>query len=229
MPHLIFLGTSHIAEQSIRAIRKAVKDYDPDLIAVELDKQRLHALLADQRPNYSPILIAKVGLKGYLFAVIGGVLQRRLGKMVGMRPGADMKHAALLAKKHKKPLALIDQDLTTTLRNLSRKLTRKERWRFLTDILFGWAKKQPKVKIDLKQVPTTDLITKLIAQLKDRYPTFYQVLVDDRNKYMARRLLALTHAHPDKTILVVIGAGHIQGIQEHFTTIINNSDKNRNN
>jgi pheromone shutdown-related protein TraB len=223
MAHIILLGTSHIAEQSIKQLKKAVKEQDPDIIAVELDKQRLQALMTNQKPNYSPSMIRHIGLKGYLFALIGGFFQRKMGRMVGIQPGADMKTAAMLAQQHKKQLFLIDRDITVTLRRLSKTITRKEKWRFITDILFGKFKKQPKIKIDLKNIPESQLIITLLEQLKERYPSFYNVLVEERNHYMARQLIAAAQHNQGKTILAVVGAGHVKGMQEIFSTAAKHS------
>lgn len=215
-----FIGTSHIAEQSVRNIKQSFLSLDPDIVAIELDKRRFQALFSEEKPSYSPRLITKIGFAGYLFAVIGGSLQKKFGRMVGMQPGADMKQAAILAGTNKKQLLLIDQDISITLKKLSKTLTRKEKWRFISDILFGWAKKQEKVKINLNDVPQEELINKLLVQLKGRYPSFYKVLVEDRNKHMARNLAVYSHEHPDKHILAVIGAGHEQGLKEEYEKTI---------
>lgn len=218
MAHIHLLGTSHIASKSVQDIRKAVEEIKPDIVAVELDRQRLHSLLHQGKTSRSPKLIKHVGLSGYLFAVIGAWLQKKLGRMVGMQPGADMLEAVKQAKKHNIPLLLLDRDISITLKTLSKNLTRKEKWRFFTDLFFGWAKKSPKVKIDLKEVPEEQLITKLIAQLKNRYPTFYDVLVHQRNEFMTRRLVAVARKEPEKTILAIIGAGHREGMQHLLAT-----------
>lgn len=233
MSHIILLGTSHIAEQSIKNLKKAFKEHNPDIIGVELDRQRLHALMTNQKPNYSPAMIRHIGLKGYLFAIIGGFFQRKMGRMVGIQPGADMKAAANIAQKNKKQLLLMDRDITLTLKRLSKTMTKKEKWRFISDILFGKFKKQPKINIDLKQIPDDKLIITLIEQLKGRYPTFYKVLVDERNHFMVRQLIATAQHNPDKTILAVVGAGHVKGMQKLLVEvtetqqIVSRTPKNR--
>ena len=212
-----FIATSHIAKESVAEIKKAFLDYKPDIIAIELDKRRLHALLTNQKPSYSPAQIPIIGIKGYLFAVIGGLLQRRLGRLVDMQPGADMLQAALLAKNNHLPLFLLDREISITLKRLS-KITFKEKMRFLQDLFFGWATKQ-KVRINLHQVPKKDLIAQLLHQLKNRYPTLHKVLLEERNIFMAKRLAAAMMSNPDKKFLVVLGAGHLEGVQQEFASI----------
>ncbi len=233
--HLI--GTSHIAPQSIKEIRQYIEEEQPDLVAVELDVQRAAALLQEERPDekkgekksgkreISLNQIFHFGLKGYLFAKIGQYLQQKLGKMVGVAPGAEMKTALELAQKHKIQIAFIDQPLQVTLQRFSRSLTWREKGRFVMDLLSGlfFPRRQLRKlglgkidlgKWDLKKVPDEKMITLLIQELKKRYPSVYRVLVEERNKYMVRQLVHLLRKYPGKKILAVVGAGHKEGMEE---------------
>lgn len=67
-------------------------------------------------------------------------------------------------------------------------------------------------------MPPKTLIKKLIKELKQRYPNVYQVLVEERNQVMIRNLNFLAKENPDKTILVIVGAGHEEALQKAFKT-----------
>ena len=43
--NIFIIGTSHIARQSINDIKKRFSELNPDIVCVELDHKRLHALL----------------------------------------------------------------------------------------------------------------------------------------------------------------------------------------
>ena len=45
MEGITIIGTSHIARQSIREVKEAIEKGKPDIVALELDRQRLPALL----------------------------------------------------------------------------------------------------------------------------------------------------------------------------------------
>tara|TARA_Y100000310_G_C20548786_1_gene746969 strand:+ start:168 stop:854 length:687 start_codon:yes stop_codon:yes gene_type:complete len=220
MKNLKILGTSHIAKQSIKEIKQAISSFEPEIVAVELDKQRAHSLLKEEKNKISISSILQIGLKGYLFAKIGQIVQQKLGKTVGVSPGADMKTALLVAKEHKLKVALVDQPIQITLKNFSKELSWKERGRFVVDIFKGifFRKKQMKLlgldKFDLDKVPTGKVIEQMMKHLKDRYPNIYKTLVHDRNKYMVRQLVKLMRKFPDKKILCVVGAGHKEGMEE---------------
>lgn len=204
--NMVVIGTSHIAESSLKEVEAVFKKQEPDIVAVELDHNRLHALLTNKKPNYSPALIPKLGLKGYLFALIGGIIQQKLGNIVGIRPGSDMLRAVELARDNKKRIALIDRDVRITLARLSKAIGWREKLNFLVDLVS--APFSGKMRIDLKKVPEKQLVKKLLRILKKRYPGLYRVLVEERNKVMALKLKTLMENYPEQKILVVIGAGH---------------------
>lgn len=208
--NFFILGTSHIASQSIKEIKECFIRSNPDIIAVELDHARLHALLTKAKPNYSPSIIKEIGLQGYLFALLGGLLQKKLGNIAGIQPGSEMLAAIELAREHKKKVSLIDQDLRLTLSRLSRMISWKERMRFIFDLIR--APFSRKMRISLDKVPEKKLISQLLLILKERYPNLYSVLVEERNVFMAARLRAISQAHPESKIMVVVGAGHAEGL-----------------
>ena len=217
---LKIIGTSHIAKESVNEIKETIEKEKPDIVAVELDVDRAAALLHGQKSKVTISEILKIGVKGYLFAKIGQFVQQKLGKMVGMAPGSDMKTAILESKKNNLKVALIDQPIRITLKNFSKNLTWKERFLFGWDIIKGliMPKKQMKQfglnNFDLSTVPKTELIEKMMEGLQGRYPSVYKSLVEDRNKYMIKKLVKLMHAEPEAKILVVVGAGHKKGMEE---------------
>lgn len=204
--NLTIIGTSHISESSIKEIEAEFFKSNPDIIAVELDRGRLEALLRNEKPNYSPSLIRHIGVTGYLFAIIGGLLQKKLGSLVGVAPGSEMLKAAVLARDNKKRLALIDQDIRLTLKRLSKLFGFKEKLRMLFDVFRSPFDK--KLQINLKEVPNKQVIRQILKLIKTRYPGLYAALIGERNRHMAEKLAAIMHTHPDARILAVVGAGH---------------------
>jgi len=218
--NLILIGTSHIASHSVESIKKAVAKEKPGIIAVELDNKRLQSLLHPGKPRLSMYMIRKVGIGGYIFALIGSWVQKKLGKSVGVAPGSDMLCAVQQAKKTKAKLALIDQDVEITLRRFSKHFKFKDKIHLLADILRGlfFRKREMKrlglEKFDLNKVPPKTLIRKLIKELEKRYPGIYKVLIEERNVYMAARLKMIMDANPDTKILAVVGAGHAEDMMK---------------
>jgi pheromone shutdown-related protein TraB len=220
--NLRIIGTSHIARQSLQEIRKAFETEKPGIVAVELDQRRLASLFSKEQSRIGAADIMRIGVKGYLFAAIGGWLQRKLGNIVGVTPGSEMKLAVELAKKENAKIALIDQDIEVTLRKFSQRLSWREKLRFLGDIFRSVFFKKKALrelgikdeKLDLAKVPDKELVSKLIRQLEKRYPNVYDVLVKQRNKVMANNLHQIMQMNPSEKILAVVGAGHEEELLE---------------
>jgi len=215
--NLILIGTSHIAAESIKEVREVVERTDPQVIAIELDKNRLQGLLEKKTRRLTFADVRHIGVKAYLFTLIASYVQKRLGKVVGVSPGSEMLEAVRLAKKRKVQLALIDQDISITLKRFSKAFTWKEKFRFLADVLRGLIFRKNELKalgienLDLSKVPSSEIVAKLIKQVKVRYPSVYRVLIAERNNVMARNLSVLMKEFPG-TIVAVVGAGHEEEI-----------------
>ncbi len=220
MNNLKIIGTSHIARQSIEEITRAIEEDKPDIVAVELDVQRAASLLHEQKTKMSFGDIARIGVKGYVFVKIGQYVQQKLGKMVGVAPGSEMKTALELAQKKGIRVAFIDQPIQITLKNFSKELTWREKGRFSLDLIMGllFPKKQMKKygleEFDLRRVPEQKVISTIIREMKKQYPSVYKTLITDRNRYMVKQLVKLLREHPGKKILAVVGAGHQEGMEK---------------
>ncbi len=220
MENILLVGTSHIAEQSLREIEEAFVAFTPAIVALELDRGRFEALFeAKRKRSVSLRDVRQIGFKGFLFVLIGSWIQKKLGKMVGTEPGSEMKTAALLAQKNNAQIALIDQPIEVTLRRFSAALSWKEKGRLVYDLAMGFLfpkremKRQGMLEMDLHTVPSKQQVQKMILAFRRRYPTMYKVLVSERNTYMVRRVKALREQFPDKRVLVIVGAGHQEGME----------------
>ena len=210
--NLVIIGTSHIAKQSINEVKKVISKEEPDIVALELDRQRLAALLSEKKEKPKLKHIKHVGFKGWLFSVIGAWVEKKLGEKVGVSPGSDMLAAFKEARKVKARVALIDQDIEVTLRHFSKELSWREKWNFFVDIVKGVILRQSEIGFDLSTVPTQATISKLIKKVRKRYPNIYKVLITERNEVMASNLAHLFMKFPDKKIVAIVGAGHEKDI-----------------
>ncbi len=206
--NLTVIGTSHISKHSIKEVEESIELLNPGIIALELDGPRLNALLLKKRPKLSIQMVKELGIKGFLFAVIGAWVERKLGKMVGTTPGSEMKAAAKLAIKKKLKIALIDRDLRITIKNLFKYLTWKEKWTFIKELLLSLLGFGEIERFDLSKVPEKELINRMIKKVKVSYPSFYRALIEERNIFMAKALYNIIENNKDVKILAVVGAGH---------------------
>jgi pheromone shutdown-related protein TraB len=228
--NLTVIGTSHIAKESIEEIKAFFEEETPQIAALELDRQRYLALTEGKRQKPSLLMLPRVGLHGFIFLVMGHWAQGVLGRMVGVEPGSEMLTTIKQARKHKVPLALIDQDIQLTLKRFST-IPLREKARLAWDVLAGVfsrgqdAKKLGITSIDLGKVPDKALISRLMGMLRKRYPNLHRVLVEERNVYMAQNLSGILLANPDKKVLAVVGAGHEEEILNLVKLFLTHSKK----
>ena len=210
--NLVFLGTSHIAKQSLDEVKEAIEREKPDIVAIELDKARLGALLGKDPRKINLRSIRQIGIKGFIFSLFGAWAEKKLGKLVGVSPGSEMKQAVSLARKNNMKIALIDQDIRITLNKFSNAITWKEKWNFVADIAKAFFVRDKELQFDLRKVPEKKIIKKLVEKLKSRYPNVHKVLIEERNEVLANNIKKLMNAEPDKKILIIMGAGHVEDV-----------------
>jgi pheromone shutdown-related protein TraB len=222
--NLTIIGTSHIAIQSINDVRNTINSKKPDIVAIELDLLRLKSIISKKRGKISIFDIKKIGVKGFLFNLIGAWAEKKLGEIVGTKPGSEMIEAVKTAYKNKSNIALIDQDIKITMKKLSKTITFKEKLRFVYDIIKGIILRKPIVKFDLRKVPEEKIIKKLTQKLKKDYPSFHKILIEERDIFMAKNLYNLMKDY--NNIVAVVGAGHENSIIQRIKNFKQTPSKN---
>lgn len=201
----MIVGTSHIAIESIKDVESVILKERPSIVALELDLVRFKALMAGGKRKLRAKDIFELGIKGFLFNLIGAWAEKKLGDIVNVKPGSEMRKAIEVATQEKIRIALIDQDIRITMRKLSKSITWKEKFRFVYDIVRAFIVR-PKINIDLTKVPEKKLIKRLIGIMKKNYPSVYRILVAERNVFMAKALNKL--GSMEDKVVAIVGAGH---------------------
>lgn len=202
--NLTIIGTSHISIESIKEVKAAISSLKPEIIALELDRPRFLALTTNKKHYVS---VKKLGAKAYLINQLGAWIEKKLGNLVGISPGQEMKEAISLAKKNKIKIALIDRDIRKTLNKIANNLSGREKSRFIFDLIKSFFIKSGE-KIDLRKVPPEKLIQTLLKEFKKRYPALYKILIEERNEIMAKNLYTLINTNTNEKIIAILGAGH---------------------
>jgi pheromone shutdown protein TraB len=221
--NIILIGTSHIAQESVKNVAKVIKHFAKEhevVVGVELDTHRFRSLVSKQQRNYFPSWqnVRMFGITGTLFALVAGYVSQKLGEHVGAQPGDDMRSAIFTAKKFDCTIALLDQPIQITLHRFSKAVTWREKLRFIADIFSGiffpgrTLEKYGVEEFDLRKVPSEKIIKNMVAHVKNRYPYVYCVLIDERNRYMVRKIQKFQKNYPDKMLIAVVGAGHEEGM-----------------
>tara|TARA_Y100000034_G_C6840861_1_gene380421 strand:+ start:27 stop:698 length:672 start_codon:yes stop_codon:yes gene_type:complete len=205
--NLYILGTSHISRDSVNNVKKFILNEKPDVVAVELDRKRFYAMLNEVKPSIKDVF--RFGIKVFLVNFIGAYIEKKLGKIVGVKPGSEMKKAIGLVKKNNLKLSLIDQDINITLKKLSKAITIGVVFRFIWDIIRAVVFRKRDIEMfDITKVPSKKIIDSVINKVKEKYPGIHKVLIEERNEVMAKNLYKVMSKYKDKKIFAVVGAGH---------------------
>ncbi|HLD10900.1 MAG TPA: TraB/GumN family protein [Candidatus Nanoarchaeia archaeon] len=203
--NLVIIGTSHISPDSIRDVKETILKESPDIVALELDHLRVKSLMSNKKSKLNLHDIFRIGIKGFLLNLAGAWIEKKLGKLVHTKPGDEMKEAIKIAKENNIKIALIDQDIRITLKRLSKRVTWREKFRFIKEIFFAFFKKR-KIPFDITKVPSQKVIENLTKKLKKSYPSVYLTLIEERNYVLAKNLYNLINSY--NKVIAVIGAGH---------------------
>lgn len=220
--NLRLLGTAHVATASVEAVRENIANWNPDIVAVELCKSRHSALTQDRRLDKEGLLkVIKEGKAPMvLLQSLLAAEQRKLGIDEGQQPGAELLAAVTAAEDAGLEVALVDRDIQTTLRRAWNKMGFREKFGLMWALL---AEDEDEEELELEKVlADKDLLTSLMEELREVSPGAGEVLIDERDEFIARKI---SEVRGDGKVLAVLGAGHLDGVSKYLTDGIKKDDE----
>jgi len=215
MAEIRIIGTAHVSKESVREVQEAIAEFSPDVVAVELDATRYAALKKQvQEASVESVLEAKTFTQ-LLVQWILAYLQRKIGLDVGVEPGAEMKAAVEEAEARRISIALIDRDIRITLRRFWHSLSFFEKIKMLYALVASVASIDEQ-EIDVEELKKQDVIAVAMEEFRNFSPNGARALIDERDAYLAHQIRRLSLSH--ERILVVIGAGHKEGINRYLAS-----------
>ena len=211
-PTLRLLGTAHVATASVEAVKEQIENYQPKIVGVELCKTRHDALVEGRRLDKEGLrrVIKEGKAPMVLMQAMLSAEQRRLGLNEGQEPGAELLAAVETAKAAGIEVALVDRDIQVTMRRAWKKMKWRERFRLLFS-LFGDDEELDE-DFDLDELLTdSDLLSTMMEDLKEFSQGAGEALIDERDRYIAEKIM---QSKTEEKMLVVVGAGHLKGIQQ---------------
>jgi len=189
---------------------------DFDAIAVELCETRFNALKGDRDWTdldlYKIIRERKAGLVMANLAL--GAYQRRIAEQFGIEPGAEMRAAAEVAEELDLPLQLVDRDLAATLRRSYANVPWYKRIYLMTGLLLGVVSSEEIDEESIEKLKEGDILESTFTEFAEHSPELFEALIAERDRYMAASLREENESRENKEVLVVIGAGHLEGVAE---------------
>ena len=209
--NLRLLGTAHVATASVEAVKQNIEEWGPDIVAVELCKGRHDALTQEKRLDREGLLkVIKEGRAPMvLLQSLLAAEQRKLGLDEGQQPGAELLAAVETAKEYHLQVELVDRDIQTTLRRAWNKMRFREKMGLMWALL---SEEDSDEELELEDMlADKDLLTSLMEELREVSPGAGEVLIDERDEFIARKISAI---RGNGKVLAVLGAGHLNGVSK---------------
>lgn len=207
---LYLLGTAHVSAASVGEIRSAAARLAPDTIAIELCPARHEGMKQGAKWKETDLfrVLKERKTAFFLSQLLLQSFYRRIGRKLDVEPGADMLAGAEAAESLGARLVLADRDISVTLKRAWAALSLWEKCKMgwmLFASLFG---EETAGEEEIESLKEEDAIASAVGEMARAFPAVKRVLIDERDAYLAAKLLAA----PGRRILAVVGAGHVPGI-----------------
>ncbi|MDQ1254774.1 MAG: hypothetical protein QG646_4044 [Euryarchaeota archaeon] len=214
---IVLIGTAHVSEKSVSEVKAAIGSLKPDIVAVELCRARYDSITGKVQESQIPIkdILSDGRMYYFLIQWLLAYMQRKIGEDMGVKPGAEMLSAIKEAEAIGANVALIDRDIQVTLQRFWGKMKFTEKVRMIGSLIGSVIGIGKGADIDIDKITEQDVVTALVSELRDFAPTAAEVLIDERDAYLAGSILRVATSG-NKTIVVVIGAGHKPGIIKYL-------------
>ncbi|MFW6346513.1 MAG: TraB/GumN family protein [Halomonas sp.] len=212
------LGTAHVSAESAEDVRRLIRSGEFDAVAIELCDSRHQSLTnPDALGEQDLFQVFRQGKAGMVAASLAlGAFQQRLAEQSGIEPGAEMRAALAESKQAGLPLMLIDRDVGTTLKRIYHNVPWWQRLSLFSGLLGSVMSRQEVSAEEIERLKEGDVLESTFSEFAAESERLYTPLISERDRYMVLRLAEEAPPGRYRHVLVVIGAGHMQGMAEQF-------------
>jgi len=207
---ITIVGTAHVSQKSVEEVRRVISETRPDTVCVELDQGR-HDSLIDQKRFQKLNLFQVIKQKRVLYLLANLALsayQKKIGDKIGVRPGAELLAAVQTCREVGAELVLADRDIQATLKRTWSNISLVNKARLAASLLAAPFAMEEISEAQIERLKDRDTISDMLSQLAEMVPGLKEPLIDERDQYLASSI----DRAPGKSIVAVVGAGHVQGI-----------------
>ena len=202
MPSLMLIGTAHVIDLS-SPLEGFIRDFDPDLVALELDRNRWLALQSKTQTSGGPF-----------FLRILASIQKHLGESFGSSPGSEMLVAANIARSLNAEIKLIDKPILPTIIGAWKGMPWNEFWKIIKESALSFI---GGTDSNFSGSMLTGDFSKELDEFSTYYPVIKSHLIDRRDTYMSKNIVKLFRKNNRSKIVAIVGEGHIDGMGEKLS------------
>ncbi|MEE9344316.1 MAG: TraB/GumN family protein [Methylococcales bacterium] len=212
---ITLLGTAHVSRQSADKVRELLSSGNYDAVAVELCNSRYQAMTnPDNLAKMDLFQVLREGKTSMVMANLAlSAYQQKMANELGIEPGAEMKAAIEVADQQSIPISMIDREIGTTLKRIYRNIPWWRKLTLVSALLASTLSNEKVSEDDIEQLKQGDMLESALSGLKENERSLFEPLIGERDQYMVSRLRSELADSNIKNMLVVIGAGHLKGMQ----------------
>ncbi|XP_020236839.1 traB domain-containing protein isoform X2 [Cajanus cajan] len=225
------LGTTHVSEDSALQVERVVRALKPDNVVVELCRSRagiMYAAANDELGKQMRSNMFSLSGTGFFGAVgrsinLGGQTALALRLLLAAfsskissdinRPFGDEFRAARKASEEVgAQIVLGDRPIEITLQRAWKAMKWTEKLNLVLSIIRGISSSSNISVNKLKEASQNDGPFQLYEQLSFSYPSLLSPLIHERDTYLAWSLKRSKAVNNSKSVVGVIGKGHMNGV-----------------
>ncbi len=207
---VILVGTAHVSQESVEIVKRVIEQEQPDGVCVELDAKRFEAISHPNRWESLDLkaIIRQQQLSTLMVNLVLASFQKRLGDKLGVLPGTEMLEAIRMAEKHNIPVILGDRDVRVTMRRAWRNTPFFRKSLLVSSLMLSIFDTTEVSEDEIRNLKKQDVLSEMMKELGTEVPTLKVVLIDERDRYLAKKIVE----SPGTRTVAVVGAGHVAGI-----------------
>jgi len=206
---ITLIGTGHVFDLS-SALLRIFDEKNPDVMCVELDKQRYNALMIKLS---NPEAYKEAGKNLPLLYKLLARFQDSMAKEYGVTAGDEMLTAINYAQGRHLPVEFIDMNAQNLFPRMLKSMPMSEKLKLMLTGFGGFFVSRKRVEKELSNFEKD--FDRYIEQIGDKFPTIKRVLIDERNMYMVQKLVEISGQH--ERVVTVVGDGHVPGLSKLLT------------
>ncbi len=215
------IKTAHVSKESIQEVKDAIETLEPDVVCVELDSARAQALMNPTPQNIDiKEVIKKKKMASFVMNLVLSNYQKQIADDLETEVGGEMKQAINSAKALNIPVRYIDRDVKITMNRIWGQFNLWKKANLGITLFSTLLDDETIDEDEVEKLKESDLLMASIEELDDSYPEISEVILHERNRFMAQKINDL----PYENIVVVIGAAHAPGMIE---SLYENHDLNK--
>ena len=203
---ITLIGTGHVFDLS-KQITNIFNQKKPDLLCIELDKQRYQGLMLKQT---NPEKYHEESKKQPVIYKLLARFQDDIANEYGVKAGQEMITTIEYAQSNQIPLAFIDMNAQNMFSKMLKKMSLSEKLKIMLSGVGGFFISKKRVEKELNNIQEN--FDDYLNEISKKFPTIKRVLIDERNSFMAQQLISASEKY--EKIIAVVGDGHIPGLLE---------------